>query len=478
MIIPSPNICLRLLLAPAMFMLLAASSHSEYNPPHNQPGPATDVINFNAFDVDIASKEIEAGAIDLYNFSLKTPAAEKLATNNDITIYKAPASTVSIVLNPAPALEGDLNPLAIKGVRQALQIVVNRSFIAQELYKGFAVPMMTHVSHADFDYLTLFRLLKESHIRHDPELAKDMVSKEMISAGATLENGFWHFNDKRIDLKFIVRTEDERWDIGNTIRSSLQDLGFSVVMVPQQFGPAIYTVYGTDPRLFQWHLYTEGWGRGSPERYDFATINQMCAPWLGNMPGWQEVGFWQYESSELDEMGQRLFTGDFSGLDERNQIYLDATKLCLDESVRIWVVTAVNNIPAISNMSGITEDLVSGPKSIWTLREAHIPGSTEQIDVGSLWVWTNRTTWNPIGGFGDVYSNDIWNNLHDTPITTHPFTGLPMPFRSSYEVETAGPTDKLEIPNDAFTWDAENTTWKTVDTGTRSTSKVTYDYSK
>ncbi|MFH1560776.1 MAG: ABC transporter substrate-binding protein [Chloroflexota bacterium] len=472
------RIFLWLILSPALFLVLAAPSRQDYTPPHDQPGPATDTINFSAFDVDIASKEMEAGAMDMYIFSLKTSAAEKLESNPDVTVYQAPASTISIVLNPAPAPEGELNPLSIKEVRQALQYVVNRPYISQEIYKGFAMPMLTHVSPADFDYLTVFDLLKESRIAYDPDLAMELVNQAMTQAGAELKDGFWHFNDERINLKFIVRTEDERWDIGNTLRVDLVKLGFSVNLIPQQFGPAIFTVYGTDPQLFQWHLYTEGWGRGAPERYDFGNINQMCAPWLGNMPGWQEVGFWQYAAPQLDTLGQRIFTGDFGDLEERNQLYVEATQECLEESIRLWVVTAVNNIPATTDIQGITEDLVSGPKSVWTLREAYIPGTTQQLNVGNLWVWTNRTTWNPVGGFGDVYSNDIWNNVHDTPLATHPFTGLPIPFRAQYQVETAGPGSKLTLPNDAFQWDTTTGSWSTVPTGTHATSKVTFDYSK
>lgn len=467
-----------LILSPALLFALAAAPQQDYTPPHDQPGPATDTINFSAFDVGIAAKELEAGAMDMYIFSLKTPAAEALEDNQDITVYQAPSSTVSIVLNPAPAPDGELNPLSIKEVRQALQYVVNRPFISQEIYKGFALPMLTHVSPADFDFLTVFNLTKESRISYDPDLAKDMVDPAMTQAGAVMKDGFWHFNDNRIDLKFIVRTEDERWDIGNDLRSNLGLLGFSVTLIPQQFGPAIFTVYGTDPQLFQWHLYTEGWGRGAPERYDFGNLNQMCAPWLGNLPGWQEVGFWQYEAPELDALGQRIFTGDFSDLEERNKLYVEATQACMEESVRLWVVTAVNNIPALSNIQGITEDLISGPKSQWTLREAYIPGNTDELNVGNLWVWTNRTTWNPVGGFGDVYSNDIWNNLRDAPLATHPFTGLPIPFRAEYQVETAGPDNKLDIPSNAFLWDAGKGSWSAVPAGTRATSKVTFDYSK
>ena len=317
------NIAKRLLLlalAPALFMVLSAPSFQDYSPPHSQPGPATDTINFSAFDVGIASRELEAGAMDMYIFSLKTPAAEALRDNPDITVYQAPASTASIILNPAPAREGELNPLSIREVRQAIQFVVNRPFIAQEIYKGFALPMLTHVSPSDFDYLTVYNLARESRITYDPGLAAEMVSQAMTEAGAVMQDDFWHFNDQRVNLKFIVRTEDERWDIGNDLRANLETLGFSVTLIPMQFGPAIFTVYGTDPQLFQWHLYTEGWGRGAPQRYDFGNINSMCSPWLGNMPGWQEVGFWQYESPELDDLGQRIFTGDFDGLEERNRL--------------------------------------------------------------------------------------------------------------------------------------------------------------
>ena len=466
-----------LILAPALFLVLSAPSHQDYIPPHSQPGPATDTINFNAFAVEIASRELEAGGMDMYVFSLKTPAAEALQGNDDITVYEAPATMVDIVLNPAPAPEGQLNPLSIKEVRQALQHVVNRPFVAQEIYKGFALPMLTHVSPADFDLLTVYDLIKESNIAYDPQLASEMVNAAMTSAGAELKDGFWNYNGQRIDLKFIVRTEDERRDIGNAVAAEMNKLGFFIKLNYSNFGPAIFTVYATDPLQFQWHLYTEGWGRGAPQRYDFATLNQMCASWLGNMPGWQEVGYWQYEAPLVDELGQRLFTGDFKGIDERNEIYVQATEACLEESVRLWIATAVNNFPASSKLKGVTEDVVSGPKSLWTLREAYIPDETE-LTVGNLWVSTSQTTWNPVGGFGDIYSIDIWRNLNDPPMTNDPFTGLPIPFRAEYEVETAGPDDKLDLPAKAFAWNAETGGWSIVPAGTRATSKVTFDYSK
>jgi peptide/nickel transport system substrate-binding protein len=144
--------------------------------------------------------------------------------------------------------------------------------------------------------------------------------------------------------------------------------------------------------------------------------------------------------------------------------------------VRIWLVTAVNSFPATREVVNISPDLVAGVRSPWTLREAYVPGRTD-LTVGHLWVWTERTTWNPIGGIGDVYSSDIWRYLHDSPMWNHPFTGIPMPMRAEYAVETAGPGNSMRVPSDAVMWDARSDIWRTVGAGVRSSSKVTFDYS-
>lgn len=466
----------RLAAASLLLLLLLVPAFAQYEPPHANPGPAVDRIQFRGgISVDLAPEEIRRGTIDLYLFSLRTEAARRLLTSPDAQVFQAPATSVAIVLNPAPPLPGEINPLAFREVRVALQYVVNREFVASNIYQGLAAPMVSHVSPFDFDFLTVSEVVNRANIRYDPERASQIVNDVMTREGATLEQGRWMFDGQPVRLKFIIRVEDERRDAGDLVAAELDKLGFTVERIFQQFGQAIFTVYGSDPSVFNWHLYTEGWGRGSPERYDFGTLNQMCAPWLGNMPGWQEVGFWQYENEELDRIGQRLFTGSFANEAERSQLYQDATRLCLDESVRLWVATVVNNFPATSGLSGVTLDLVAGPRAVPTLREAFVEGRNELV-VGNLWVWTERTVWNPVGGFGDVFSLDIWRNLFDPPLWRHPFTGIPQPFRATYSVETAGPTGKLDIPSDAVSWDAASKQWRAA-SARQATSKVTLDYS-
>ena len=442
------------------------------------PGPAVDTVTFSAYNVDQAPLNIQNGDMDLYLFSLKTAGAQSLEGVENVRVIQAPASTLSLILNPAPAAEGDLNPFSIVEVRQAMQFLVDRDFIANDIFQGRAIPMLSSISPLSYDQLTVFPVTSAANFRHDAELAKQQITTAMEAAGAQLGgDGKWSFNGNGITLKIVTRVEDERRDIGDLVRAALEGLGFQVAPVYQQFGPATLAVYASDPKTFQWHIYTEGWGSGGANRYDDANINQFAAPWLGNMPGWQEVGFWQYENQDLDDIGKKIYRGGFQSEEERDQLFQQMTQIALDESIRIWLVTAIQSFPVRSDVQDLTEDLVSGPKNLFALRGASIPNRTD-IRVGHLWVWTERTTWNPVGGFGDVYSSDIRRNLTDPPLINNPFTGIPEPFRASYVVETAGPAATLEVPADAVMWDAAGDVWTPVAAGSTAVSKVTFDFAK
>ena len=234
--------CMRVLLALGLTVVLLSSVLVQpilgYEPPHTEAGPAADRVFFNAFHVDIAADSLERGDMDLYIYSLKTLMAEQLEDAAGVHMYQAPATSLSLILNPAPAPEGQLNPFSIKEVRFALNYVINREFIAQEIYKGMAVPMLAHVSPYEYDYLSVHPLVREYNISYQPEEADRIVKEAMTKAGAQLKDGYWHYNDIPIQLKFIIRTEDERRDMGDLIRSELDKLGFSIIPVYHQFAVA------------------------------------------------------------------------------------------------------------------------------------------------------------------------------------------------------------------------------------------------
>ena len=162
----------------------SAAAQDDYTPPSDQPGPAVDKLYFRAFDVDRAPLELEAGSMDMYYFNLKIDAARQLRDNQKVRLIEAPALTLSLILNPAPAPEGQLNPFSILKVRQAVQHLIDRQYIAREIYQGQASPMYTPNSPTDYDYLTVFDIIQKANLNYDPEFARAEIKAAMEEAGA------------------------------------------------------------------------------------------------------------------------------------------------------------------------------------------------------------------------------------------------------------------------------------------------------
>jgi peptide/nickel transport system substrate-binding protein len=69
----------------------------------------------------------------------------------------------------APAPKGELNPFSILEIRQAMQYLANRPFVARDIYRGRAAPMISQVSPGDYDYLNVYDIERSSGIGYDPE---------------------------------------------------------------------------------------------------------------------------------------------------------------------------------------------------------------------------------------------------------------------------------------------------------------------
>jgi peptide/nickel transport system substrate-binding protein len=444
-------------------------------------GPASDTLIFRGLgSQDIADREIKAGRIDLFLFNLKTELARRLRDDPSVKLIEAPATMYSLVLNPAPAPEGQLNPFSIREIRWAMQYIVNRDEIASVIFRGLAVPMYAFVSPFDLDYVTLFEYVRRLGIRYDPEYARQLVEDAMRRSGAVLEEGRWRYRGRDVVIRLIYRVEDERRDIGEMLRTELERLGFRVEPILLEFGPAVERVYSRDPAAFEWHIYTEGWGRGGAARYEAGSVNQFCAPWLGNMPGWREVGFWQYENARLDELGKKLFRGEYRSKEERDDLFREMTRLCVEESVRVWIATGISVFPVSPAVKPLVTDIVGGLRSVYALREAvQTERGDRSLVVGHLWVEPpgGRSAWNPVGGFGDVYSTDIFRNIADPPLSRHPVSGKPIPFRAEFRVEASSPDQTVQVPSDAFVWSPGAGEWRRVGPGVQAKSKVVYDFS-
>ncbi|MFO1540172.1 MAG: ABC transporter substrate-binding protein [Chloroflexota bacterium] len=440
-------------------------------------GPAAETIRYSAHPADRAPLDLAAGVIDLYLNGVQPDAMRSLAETPGVRLDVAPYLALSILLNPAPAADGGLNPFSIPEVRRAVGELVDRELVARDIYRGFALPQLSFLGPTSADYLAAFDAIRGSGIVHDPELARLRIAEAMTDAGATLENGRWAYAGRPIELSFAARTEDPRRRIADLVRAELERAGFRVAMQYLTYAPAADLVYATDPADLAWHLYTEGWGSGSSSRWATVAANQFVAPWYGNLPGWGEPGFWQYTNAEADEIGRRLQRGDFASQAERDGMLREMARIEQDEAVRIWVASVDSGYPATDAISGLTLDVRSGPRSPFALRGAAIPGR-DDLNVGVLQVWNESSTWNPVDGLTDAFSRTIWGLLHDPALTSDPWSGRTIPYRAAHRVETAGPDGALPVPADAVAWDALADAWVPVPAGTTATSIVRYDYTR
>jgi peptide/nickel transport system substrate-binding protein len=457
--------------------LLGVVLLAQYTLPHTNPGPAVERIIGKSISIDQAASAVKAGDIDVYIFGMRASLAVPLKGDPAVKLYTAPASIVDIILNPAPADPPCANPFSSRAIRYAMQFIVDRDYVANEIYKGFAVPMYIWLSPYDPTYSVVADLISQLGIRYDLDYAKSIIESEMSKLGATKgPDGKWYCQGKPVTIIGIIRVEDERKDIGDAFASALEQLGFTVDRKYLPFAPAIQTVYQTDPAQFQWHFYTEGWGKSALDRWDTDSIVHYCAS-QGRMPGWRVKGWYNYANATIDQLADRLNKGNFSSLQEYIYIYRNATLMCVQESIRVFVSTLLNVFIASPNLKGVTVDLGTGLRAAaFNARNWYVPGR-DVVNVGHLYVWTETSAWNPVprGGFTDVYSVDWFRMMYDPAMWNHPFTGEPMPFRATYTVETKGPEGQFDAPADAYRWDTEQKAWVSAG-GAKAKSKVVVNY--
>tara|TARA_Y100000780_G_scaffold227791_1_gene244159 strand:- start:2098 stop:5082 length:2985 start_codon:yes stop_codon:yes gene_type:complete len=443
-------------------------------------GPYVDEIQFiHYLDESIAVQEVKASNLDFYFFRMPLELVSASKNDPNVRVYESIGGSYSILLNPAPDPVG-LNPFSIQEVRYAMNYLINRQFIVNEILKGFGSPMFSAFSQFEPDYLILIDIVESLGFNYNPQFAQNMITKAMEKEGAVkgVDNK-WYFNNEPIEIKFMIRSDDPRRNaVGELISSELEKIGFIVSKDFGDLNKAFTVVYGSDPQEWKWHLYTEGWGgRAAFVRYDTAIGAQMYAPWYGNMPGFQIDGYWNYEHEDLNRITQHILTGNFTSKNERDQLLRDAVEIGVNESVRIFVASLIDPYIASSKMNGIVNDFSAGVTSRFTLIDGRIEDK-DNLKVGVKQIY--QGAWNPVGGFRDVYANRIWMGITDPGSFRNPYTGDVIPVRTSWEVMTAGPNGKLNVPSDAVVWDTVNEEWISVGSDVNATSKVTYDltYSK
>ncbi len=422
-------------------------------------------------DENTALEEVRNGNLDIYYYRISSDRLENQKLREGLEVFDSTGGSYSILVNPA---ESDkFNPFSIKDVRFALNYLIDRKLIVNELMGGYGAPMISYYSPSDPEYLTIIEQLETFNFRYNPILAEEMISNALQEKGATKSNDKWEINHKPIEITIFIRSDDPvRKSIGEILSSELEKIGFIVKKEYGDLNKAFVVVHGSDPADMKWNMYTEGWGRSAFVKYDSIGLSQMYSPWFSNMPGFNNPSYWNYKNEYLDTITQKIYTGDFQSEDERADLIQDAIAEGVDQSVRIFLASKIDQYVANEKMKGIINDLGAGVPSRFTPINSRSDDKELVIGVKQIY----QGAWNPVMGLGDTYSRQIWGIISDPITFKHPFTGKTFPVRADWNVETAGPNGKLNVPDDVIMWDPKKQQWEKVPTGTQATSKVRFDF--
>ena len=452
-------------------------------------GPWVDEVSFfieqdQAKAIDMLQK----GEMHVYFRDLRDPTLfKKVKESPDLQYIFSYGLYYELTFNPVgpefPAT-GKLNPFAVPRIREAMNYLIDRNYIASEIMGGLAVPRYTALTPAFPDYARYADVVKqiEKEYAYNFEKARQIITEEMRKLGAELRDGKWYYKGEPVTLIFLIRVEDQRRQIGDYVASQLEKLGFIVDRQYKTSREAAPIWLRGNPADGKWHLYTGGWIATAIDRNEGGTnFGYFYTPRGAPVPLWQAYK----PDPEFDKVAGKLWNNEFSTLQERDQLVTKALWLSMKDSVRVWVVHQIAPWPARKDVS-LTYDLAGGFSGarLWpyTIRFVDKVGGSVKIASTDLLV----DPVNPVAGSNWIYDQFFVRATSDPALMPDPFTGLYWPNRiKSAEVyvtfgNPVGATldwvtlrfvPEIRVPEDAwYGWDAEKQEIVTAPPGT--TAKV------
>ena len=421
-------------------------------------------------DENTALEEVRNGNLDIY---YDTVSAERLESHQDregLQVFDATSRFYSILVNPAESEK--FNPFSDKDSRFALNYLVDRNLIVNELMGGYGSTSISYYGTSSPEFLTIIEQLETFNFKYNPTLAKEIISNALIEKGAIKKEGKWHIKENPIEITIFIRSDDPiRKSIGEILAVELEKIGFAVKKDFGDLNKAFVVVYGSNPSDIKWNLYTEAWQRSAFVKYDSSGLGHMYSPWFSNMPGFNDPTYWNYKNEKLDTITQMIYTSDFETAEQRAELIQEAVVEGINESVRIFLANKIDQYVVNEKINGVVNDFGAGVPSRFTPINAKSDQNELVIGVKQIY----QGAWNPVMGMTDSYSVQIWNAISDPPTFKHPFTGETIPIRANWKIDTAGPNDKLTIPQDAKIWNPTLQKWENIKADTFATSKVTFD---
>ncbi len=445
--------------------------------PVDRTGPWVDtVVVLEEANADAAISRLEAGDIDVFADDIGNPTSfARLQEIDAISSVQSFGLYYEISFNPAAcADEGVMNPFANAAIREAMNQLVDRDFISTEIMGGLATPRYVAINAASADrgrFAADIRAI-EAQYAFNKEAASATIAAEMEAMGAEMVDGVWNFNGAPVELSGLIRTEDQRTEIGDYVADQLEDIGFTVLRDYKSSSEASPIWLRGEPSDCAFNYYTGGW-------ISTAISRDVGGNWqfFQTAAGLPFPLFQAYENSdEFADLAQRLNDSDYSTLEERAEMISAILPLAMEESQRIWLVDLQSAWPYRSEIS-LSADLsggISGSR-FWpyTLRRGEEVGGSVTMAMPSILT----EAWNPIAGSNWIFDQSLIRATGDAGTLPDPHTGLAIPQRIEGATVTAQedlPVGKtldwvtlekaaeITVPDDAWVdWDAETQTFIT-----------------
>ena len=420
---------------------------------------------------DQAVTRLEVGELDLYAFAVGNPeVAAKVEASDSIDGYKSFGSYNEFTFNPVgPVFEstGKLNPFAIARVREAMNYLIDRTYLTQEIMGGLGAARWTCFNSASNDAALMADVIRaiELEYAYNPELAAEIIGEEMEKLGATMDGGKWQYNGEPVEISILIRIEDERRDMGDYLGNQLEDIGFTVIRDYKTSAEASPIWISGNPADGLFHIYTGGWittvvPRNLADNFAFFYTDMG----LG-VPLWQAY----VNEPEFYELAERLDNADYKTAEERRDMIEDALWMAMKDSTRVWLADRGAITPKRTELK-VAADLYGAVSGSWLWpvtiqREGEVGGS---ITIGMPSILTEA--WNPLDGSNWIYDMMLIRSTGEMATLPDPFTGLYRPQRiERAEVTVVEGTpivktldwvdlqfvDSIEVPGDAWAaWDA------------------------
>jgi peptide/nickel transport system substrate-binding protein len=439
-------------------------------------GAWVDVILAVTEPNDVAAiSRLEANDIQVYFRGLSNPQVrDRIARNRALTFATSYGLYTELTFNPVgpvfPRGSERFNPFSNPKIREAMNWLIDRRHIAEEIMGGMARPRFLPISTAFPEAARVAEVVRKLEVRYapNPERAKAVIAEEMGNMGATLAGGKWQYQGRPVTLTFLIRNEDERRPIGDYISGLLEGVGFTVDRRYGRSGELGPTWQRGDPALGQWHLYTGGWlstivARDDADNFEAFYTNRGFG---GGSPLWLAYK----PAPAFDRLADRLSRRQFSNMAERTRLFGQALELAMQDSVRVWLVDRISVNPRRAEVK-VVADLSAGygAAELWpyTLRYEGRIGGTVKIALSNLLA----DPWNPIDGSNWEFDQAVIQATQDPVTINDPYTGLQhrqrveraevfvqrgLPVGNEVDWVSLKVVPEIRVPDDAIiSWDAK-----------------------